>query len=202
MSPGMENRARRETPKPHVRPARPGDCCVLLEPTQAEELDRLRQRQLALQATFGGTPIERVHLTCQRFAYRDEQRLQAFQERLSNVLAGVRPLSLTALSLQTLPATVRRTSLLKWRVEVTQDVRWLVALVEGCLVDVGIEPLYTSGFVASLVSALKGVPELEAEQLAGYGGFPVHLFTGQQIELSRICGSNTFETLAIIPVLM
>jgi hypothetical protein len=201
MSTGLHNRARQETPKPHVRPARVGDCCVLLEPAQAEERDRLRLRQMALQARFGGTPMQPVHLTCQRFACPGEQRLQAFQDRLSSVLAGVEPLSLTAFSLQVLPVQFRRTNMLKWRIEVTEDVRRFAALVEGSVVAVGIEPLYTSGFIASLITALQDVPELEADQLAGYGGFPHHLFTGQQMELSRICGPNAFETLAVIPML-
>jgi hypothetical protein len=91
--------------------------------------------------------------------------------------------------------------MLKWRVAVTEDVQRFAALVEGAVMAAGIEPLYTSGFVASLITALKDVPELGAEQLAGYAGFPHHLFTGQQIELSKICGPNAFETLAVIPVL-
>ena len=39
---------------------------MLLEPTKKGEIERLAQQQMALQAKFGGTPIEHVHLTCER----------------------------------------------------------------------------------------------------------------------------------------
>ena len=59
----------------YVRPAQLGDICVLLEPTDQDEIRLLRQRQLALQARFGGKPIENVHLTCQRFESQDERSI-------------------------------------------------------------------------------------------------------------------------------
>jgi hypothetical protein len=107
---------------------------------------------------------------------------------------------MTALSLQTLYSQIRQTNILKWSIKVTWEVRQFVALVERTLVAVGIEPLYTTGFVASLITALKDVRAVDDDQLAGVGGFPHHLFTGEQVELSRICGHNEFETLAIIPM--
>ena len=113
----------------------------------------------------------------------------------------MRTISLTAISLETLYVPIRQTNILKWQIDVTEELRQFVAGVEQALVGVGIKPLYKSGFVSSLVAALREVPKLSEESLTKYSSFPYHLFVGEQIELSKICGSNDFETLAIIPIL-
>jgi hypothetical protein len=73
-------------------------------------------------------------------------------------------------------------------------------IVESLLGAVGIEPLYVSGFASSLVAALKDVSELDADRLSSYGSFPHHLFTAEQVVLSKIKGANEFEILASLEI--
>lgn len=184
----------------YIRPAKLGDICVLLEPVQKTEIDGLHQRQKLLQSSFGGVPIKRIHLTCQRFACQDEQQLKNLQKHMCGLMAGLKPFSLTALSLRTLYVPIRQTNILKWEIEETDELRQFVAVLEQALVSVGIKPLYRTGFVSSLLAALKEVPELDEISLAKYGGFPYHLYNGEQIVLSQICGPNEFKTVSILPL--
>ena len=187
-----------EPDKIHVRPAKFGDICVLLEPIAKDEIIYLRQRQMPLQALFGGSPIENVHLSCQRFEAQDERLLQGLVQNLNSALSAVQPFALTALGLETLYAQVRQTNILKWRIQVTPDLQRFIESVENVLIATGITPLYTSGWVPSLVSALKGVPEINLNSVPNTIAFPYHLFTAHKVVLSRIDGPNEFEVLATI----
>jgi len=178
-----------------VRPAQVGDICVLLEPSQPHEINRLRQRQVALQARFGGVPIEHVHLTCQRFACQDKGLLGVFIRNLTRALADLEPFPLTAIALKPRFVSFRKTNILKWEIQVTQDLEDFVASVEQALVAAGIASLYRLGFVSSQITALKDVPEPEPGDLAAQV-FPQHLFAAGRVVLSRIDGPNAFEILA------
>ncbi|MFQ5856772.1 MAG: hypothetical protein ACE5LU_14150 [Anaerolineae bacterium] len=180
----------------YARPARFGDICVLLEPTQKEEIKLLRQRQTPLQSLFGGILIEDVHLTCQRFACQDKHLMQGFVQNLTRALAIVEPFPFTALSLKMLYSPLRQTNILKWHVQVTENLQRFVAIVEHTLLATDITPLYPSGFVSSLVAALRGVPELNSNNLSDHNVFPHHLFAADKVVLSKINGLNEFETLA------
>ena len=184
----------------HVRPAQLGDICLLLEPKRDDEILNLKQWQTDLLSRFGGEPIERVHLTCQRFACLDDNRIQAFTTSLEQTVSTVDPFPLTAISLQTLLVAFRKTHILKWQVQVTDEVQQFATTVESLLGVVGIEPLYISGFTSSLVAALKDVSELAADRLSSYGSFPHHLFTAEQAVLSKIMGANEFEILASVEI--
>jgi hypothetical protein len=194
MSKEPENPSQKVDREPHVRPAQIGDICVLLEPTDAHEIKRLRLRQVALQARFGGQPIQHVHLSCQRFACQDEGLLEAFVQNLTRILTDLEPFPLTAIALKPHYTSIRQTNILKWEIRVTQDLANFVASVEQALLAAGIAPLFRSGFVSSLVSALKDIPEPGLEDLA-VEVFPHHLFTAGQVVLSRIQGPNAFEIL-------
>lgn len=189
-----KNRSQKAGSEPHVRPAQIGDVCVLLEPTDAHEIDRLRQRQVALQARFGGQPIKHVHLSCQRFACQDEGLLGAFVQNLSRALADLEPFPLTAVALRPHYTSIRQTNILKWEIRVTQELEGFVASVEQALLAAGIAPLFRSGFVSSLVSALKDIPEPGQSDLTSEV-LPQHLFAAGQVVLSRIHGPNAFEVL-------
>jgi hypothetical protein len=195
MSKEMKNPSPEAGREPHVRPAQVGDICVLLEPTEPHEINHLRQRQVALQARFGGQPIEHVHLTCQRFACRDKGLLGAFVQNLTRALADLEPFPLTAIALTPRYVSFRQTNILKWEIQVTQDLKGFVARVEQALMAAGIAPLYRSGFVSSQVTALKDVPEPGPGDLAAEV-FPQHLFAADRVVLSRLDGPNAFEILA------
>ena len=185
-------------PRVPVRPAEIGDVCVLLEPKDRHEIYLLHQRQNALQALFGGTLIENVHLTCQRLVCPEERLLPDLVGNLTRVLQDVCPIPLTALSLQMLHVPVMRTDILKWCIEVTADLRRFVRTVENAVAATGIDPLYPPRWVSSLVAALKDVPQIPPSSLSIRGTFPHHLFTIDKVELSRIDGPSQFTILATI----
>ncbi|UCC88131.1 MAG: hypothetical protein JSV81_02195 [Anaerolineales bacterium] len=200
MSKALENPVPETSRATHVRPAQVGDICVLLEPSQPHEINRLRQRQAALQARFGGVPIKHVHLTCQRFACRDKGLLGAFVRNLARALEPLEPFPLTAIALKPRYVSFRQTNILKWEIQVTQELEGFVASVEQALMAAGIAPLYKSGFVSSQITALKDVPEPEPGDLAAQV-FPQHLFAAGRVVLSRIDGPNAFELLAELRLL-
>jgi hypothetical protein len=169
---------------------------VLLEPKSANEIGELRQRQRKLWSIFGGVPIEHVHLTCQRFARHDDNRVEVFASRLERILADIEPFPLTALSLETLYVPVRETHILKWQVQITGELRYFVAVVEDALHEAGLAPLYILGFISSLVAALRNINEPDAGRLASFDAFPHHLFTAERVVLSKIEGADRFEILA------
>ena len=72
-----------------------------------------------------------------------------------------------------------------------------VTLVEQTLVARGIIPLYTSGFVSSLIAVLKDVPEPSSDSLSNYDAFYHHLFIAGKAVLSKIVDPNEFEILAV-----
>jgi hypothetical protein len=171
---------------------------MLLEPNREEEIAQLRERQTALQGLYGGSLIKHVHLTCQRFACADEGLVREFVQRLRQIVAEVVPFALTALSLETRYVQVRKTNVLKWRVEETAELRRFAGLLEEALEETGIASLYTPGFVACLVTALREVPEPGAGELARYVELPYPLFDVGKVILSRILGPNAFEILATV----
>jgi len=195
MSKALENPVPETSTAPHVRPAQVGDVCVLLEPSQPHEIHRLRRRQAALQARFGGVPIRHVHLTCQRFACQDQDLLGTFVRNLTRALEPLEPFPLTAIALKPRYISIRQTNILKWEIRVTPDLEGFVARVEQALMALGIPPLYRSGFVSSQVTALKDLPGPGPGDLVAQG-FPQHLFTAGRVLLSRIEGPDAFEILA------
>jgi hypothetical protein len=183
------------------RTARPGDICVLLEPAE-DEITELRQLQMSLQSLYGGRLHERVHLTCQRFELGDGQVLPDIVQRLGDSIAALQPFHITASSLVEMEHPFWQTRLLRWRIQVTDDVRRFVQLVERGLVAGGVRPhfSYTSGWVPTLVTALEAIPKLDLEHPPAGIPFPQYLFTGRQVRLSKIVGRRQFEILATIPL--
>jgi hypothetical protein len=180
------------------RPAQVGDVCILIEPIKEDEIARLQQRQRALQALFGGAPIEHVHLTCQRFVLQEPERWTVLVQNLRQALAAVRLLPFTALSLETLYVPVLQANILKWRIQVTRELQHLARAVEEALLAARITPLYAPGSVSSLIAALRGVPELSIDDLRVDAGLPHPLFTARKMVLSRIDGPDEFTILATI----
>ena len=181
------------------RAARPGDVCVLLEPSEDEAVN-LRQRQMSLQALFGGRLHESVHLTCQRFELHDECLLPDLIRHLGSKLVAVQPFPIVAVSLVQLTHPFWQSRLLRWRIQGTSELQRFGTIVEGTLVTMRITPhfLYTSGWKPTLVTALEAIPEVD---LAGYLGdipLPHHLFVARQVVLSRIKGRKEFEILGTI----
>jgi len=181
------------------RTAKPGDICVLLEPSE-DEIAELRQRQMSLQALFGGRPHERVHLTCQRFSLPDERLLPDVIRHLGSQLVAVQPFPIVAVSLVQLTHSFWQSRLLRWRIQGTSDLRRFGAIVEGVLATMGIKShfSYASGWEPTLVTALEEISELNLDRYLGDIPFPHHLFVARQVVLSRIKGRKEFEILETV----
>lgn len=178
----------------HVRPAQAGDLCILLAPADPVEIGRLLQHQQTLQAHFGGDLIEPVHLTCQRFECQDQELMRLLIQKSRRSLAALAPFPLVARALQPLYVPILGANVLKWRIEVTGELLHLERMIRQLLQAEGITPLFRS--TSTLVSALKGVPQVTTRTLQDYGPVSYPLFTAGRILWSRIGGVDQFETLA------
>jgi hypothetical protein len=104
-------------------------------------------------------------------------------------------------------SSFREVNLLKWRIQVSLELRLFTSLVEGVLVATDIHSIYPPGWTSSLVTALEDIPELcfdrqelnNNPQLARLP-FPQHLFTARQITISRVKGPDSFDILEQIPI--
>jgi len=176
----------------------PGDICILAEPSPGE-IAEIRQRQRALQTLFGGRLHERVHLTCQRFALPDESILPQIIECLDARLATLPPFPLTSVSLVAVDAPFWQTRLLRWQIEVTEDLRNLSAQIRKGLAAINVTPHFRTAS-SRLVTALEDVsafnPVCESKDVT----FPQYLFTVHQIVLSKILAPREFEILATIQI--
>jgi hypothetical protein len=182
--------------KASVRPARPGDTFVLLLPA-ADEIAGLCERQKSLQSRFGGRPHEPVHLTCQRFELPEERPLPSLLDRLRLKLAGVPAFPIVATSIVQMEHPFWETRLLRWQIRGTRALRHFVALVDECLVEMGIRPHYplTREWGPGLVTALEQIPKLDPDRELDGLDFPHPLFTARQVVISRIKGQKQFEVL-------
>lgn len=181
-----------------IRPTRTGDICVLLEPSDRVELKKLRRYQNALQARFGGQPAEVIHLTCQRFEIQREDQLKGLVKNLLLSRNEVKPFPIIAVSLSALHEEYRNTNILKWCVQVTDDLLRFLAYIENGLLASGILPLQKSWFVPTLVTALVGSSNIDLENQLGELKFPQHLYYASQFQLSKICAPSEFEILTTI----
>lgn len=180
---------------PH-RTAQPGGVCVLLEPAE-EEIAELRQRQVALEASFGGRPHERVHLTCQRFELPDETLPLGLVQHLRRALVAVRPFPIVAVSLVQSYHRFWGSRLLRWRIQYADDLRRFGLIVEDALAAAGITPHFSvaSGWEPTLVTALEAIAEVDLDGHLSHMPFPHHLFVARWAVLSRIRARGEFEIL-------
>ncbi len=178
------------------RVARAGDVCLLLEPGR-DELPRLRQRQAALQARFGGRPHRRVHLTFQRFELGDESRVAPMVRGLADSLVGLPPIPLVAVSLAQLEAPFWGMRQLRWCIQGSAALSWLGRRTEAGLVAAGVTPHFFGGrnWNPTLVTALDQVPESDMAAHLAELTFPRPLFTGRWVVVSKILGRARFEIL-------
>jgi hypothetical protein len=180
-----------------IRTAEPGDVCVLLIPSQ-DEAERLGRLQASLQLIFGGVPHKLVHLTCQRFEMADDHPLPQVIQHLQVGLSTVSPVSIIADSVVHFESRFWQSSLLRWRIDATDEVRRLATAIEDGLVAARTPPHFPrdSGWVPTLVTALEGVtPRGDPDHQLSRNLFPVHLFTGRWVVLSRILAQREFELL-------
>jgi hypothetical protein len=184
----------------HLRPAQPGDICVLLAPSADETAHVVRPRQRYLQTLFGGRPTEFVHLTCQRFIIQDEL-MPTVAQQLRTQTAAVQPLSILATSLVPWNSRNQQLRVLRWSIALTRDLRRMAALIADVLAKTGAAPLYVSGWQPTLITALEGINELTVDpNFLADQSFPFPLFLAEQVVLSKIKAIGEYEILDTIPL--
>lgn len=183
--------------------ARPGDICILLEPSESE-IPHLRALQRDLQQRFGGKPQERVHLTCQRFDAQDEETLRRLKARLREELAGTEPPRIVATSAFLLTHEFWQMTLLRWEIEQTDALQDLLHRLEAVCRAAGITPHYpaSSGWMPSNLTALEAVDSATSQADISKLSFPRYLFTASHLTLSRIVAPRRFQILDTAPFVM
>ena len=177
-----------------IKPARPGDICILLEPNDAAEVNALRQRQLELQQHYGGQVMEPVHVTCQRFVLANPEQYPALVAQLSSLAASYQHFEVSAQGLVPLYSNYRQVHILKW--EILREARLVSfsAQLERILEITGITSLYPPGWVSTLVTALEDISALALGEPCLFEE-PYKLFTPRILTLSKIHGPSEFEIL-------
>ena len=183
--------------KPRV--ARAGDICVLLEPAPGK-VAQVRQLQRSLQSVFGGHPHRRVHLTCQRFAVAEEGILSDIVQHLRSNLTAIRPFPVTARSLVQAEHRFWESRLLRWPIELTDELLDFARVVADVLVAAHVTPHFplASGWQPTHVTALEAIPKVDLGHLPASMVYPHPLFTGEQVVLSKILGRRQFDILETI----
>jgi hypothetical protein len=183
-----------------VRPAREDDICILLYSNDIAENELLVDSQAILQSILGGRIVTPVHLTSHRFEVLENHNLQRLIQNLADRLENFTPFPITALSYVPLYSAFRDVNLLKWRIRTSVELYQYTILVDGVLDAAGIPSIFPPGWVSSLVTALENIPELCYDrtelnvnlQLVKEP-FPRHLFTANEIAISRVRGPEEFE---------
>jgi hypothetical protein len=193
-----------------VRPTQSGDICILLEPVEPQEIFVLHQEQGQLQSVFGGTSMQLVHLTCQRFNIhnaenqtRSETQIQEdLVAALTQKVTTLHPFPIMTLSLVPLYVPFEQTIVLKWCIHITDELRIFIKILYETLQSVGIRSLYKKWFIPTLITTLRDIDEHKTEDLEKWSNrsYLKPLFTASQIELSKIYSLDNYAILATIPL--
>jgi hypothetical protein len=185
-----------------VRPAKEDDICILIYTNDLEENAHIRGSQAILQGILGGRIVTPVHLTSHRFEVQDDDTTKRLIQNLADRLERFHPFPITAMSYVPLYSAFREVNLLKWRIRTSVELYEFTMLVDKVLDTIGIQCIYPPGWVSSLVTALEDIPEIiydrhelnQSLQIAKEP-FPRHLFTANEVALSRVKGPEEYETL-------
>ena len=191
-----------------VRPAKEDDICILIYTNDMDEIASMRGSQAILQEILGGRVVFPVHLTSHRFEVQDDKAIQLLIRNLSDLLERFHSFPITAVSYVPLYSAFREVNLLKWRIRTSVELYEFTMKVDGVLEATVIQSIYPQGWVSPLVTALEDIPELiydrrelnQSLQLA-QEPFPRHLFTANEIALSRVKGPEEYEILERIMLL-
>lgn len=174
-----------------TRSAQPGDICVLLRPLVFES-KVIRQHQAALQAVFGGTLTDDLHLTCQRFEVRSAEALAKLTTDLHALAKSSKAMPLTATHIVPFYSRFRKGHILKIGITITDELRKFTAGLNDVMVAAGISSLYRANSQPTLVTVLENIEQF-ADGEAFQELLPFHLFTARQLALSRINAVDDFE---------
>lgn len=183
----------------HPPPALNGDVCVLLEPTNQDEIQQLRGYQENLQVRFHGKPTRDVHLTCQRFSMPEDYPQEVLIEYLRSAIVDISPFPLTAVAVQKLYVFRKKSTILKWRVEPTRELSSLAHRIEEAIGKAGLTSSYIPGWVPTLVTALENIqPGSNIGASRPKAPFPHYLFMVRKLVISRIIDVGQYQLLGTI----
>jgi 2'-5' RNA ligase len=174
------------------RRAQAGDVCILL--SAAPDTNGFRAQQQRLQAAFGGTLTNELHLTCQRVDPRPE-RLSELQSMLARLAGDFRTMPITATSVVPFYSRFRKIHVLKVGIELTAELLRFSVRLESALSGLGLPSLYRRGSQSSLVTVLEGVRDAALPVAWSDVQLPTHLYDARRIVLSRIRGIEDYERL-------
>ncbi len=180
----------------NLRPAQPGDLCLLLVPATTEA-DYIGQWQRTMQTHFGGHRTRPVHITCQRFVCQHPQQMHEICRNLQMSLTVMLPLLVTGLAISPFYSAFRQEHILKCHIQITQELECLGETVKQILVKAGVRPHYP-WLISSLVTVLEGIPASQNTLDMNGIHFPYPLFAGCKIVLSRVKEANIYDVVTKI----
>jgi hypothetical protein len=172
--------------------AQPGDICVLLMPDQTELAD-IRRRQEELVSTYGGWLVPEVHITCQRFRIDKQRSLDEYLLRLRTFLGRQPSFPVYSCRLVQFEAAFWQTFVLRWEVELTDEFKRFIELLDAAIRDTDLVPDYPHD-VPFTCSAVDLTEPLNTD-IASSQAFPQKLFQVRRAIFSRVLGFNDFEML-------
>lgn len=176
--------------KNRPRPAAPGDIFVLLTP--ASTLIEENDWQCALQAKYGGSVPQPLHVSLQRFICPDPAQLAAFLDGLQAITSTLLPIPIEGCELQPLYSAFRQNTILKCRILVHEPLCALEDLVLHQMKAHHLEPDFH--WHSALITVMEGIENAPAEPTIILPNL-LRLFIGQQILISRIVAPGQYQSL-------
>ena len=170
-----------------VRPAEPGDVCVLLAASSPPAAE-IRARLEGLQRTFGGRLVDPLHLTLERVSgERTDDLIAAVRRSISQL----QPVVVRGHALMTMRSSYRRGNILK--VETAQErIAPDVDAVRSAVRAAGLSSLYGNERRAN-VTVLEGITQ--DGEVASEKWRPLDLFIADLVIVSRIAGASRYDVL-------
>ena len=174
---------------PH--PAKPGDICLLITPSDTET-QSLYNKQEELIGAFGGIPHQDVHYTIQRFDIPKEN-LSTFIAELSGFVHHYLPIELFATAIIQYEHGFWQTDLLRWVIQPTQTLVDLLDKIENTLNKHGGKAHYLrkDGWLPTLITAVEN-PKKHIPDSGIQFDKPKLIFTGTKLVISEIAGYRDF----------
>ncbi|MFW6098029.1 MAG: 2'-5' RNA ligase family protein [Chloroflexota bacterium] len=179
------------------RVARPGDVCILLEPN-TPEIPVVRNLQGELQSHYGGTPQQRIHFTCQRFALPDPSQLLRVVDALQTNLAPIAPFPVHAHRLELVEHPFWEFCVLRWDLRRSTPMWNFARTVHYALRQAGMAPHYPcNDDWRPHVTALEAISSPNGIFVNGHHQGQ-HLYTARRVTLSQVQEGKQFQILASI----
>jgi hypothetical protein len=170
--------------------AQPGDICLLLVP-DSQELERLREHLLNLQAAYGGEIVENLHVTCQRFRPDNAAHLAHITAGLVSELSSVKPFSLTPGSVITFRSEFWQSSVARWAVQTSPAWKSFLYGIDRILLEMSCAPHYPADKIPTC-TALEDISMDETAHEKPKLVLPEALFEARKVLFSRIDGPGKF----------